>query len=293
MSGFQFNAAQVAPAVALEPIPAGWYLVKMVESEIKPTNDQTGAYLLATFQVLAGPYAGRKLFARHNVRNANAQAVDIGMRQISAICHATGVMQINDTTQLHDRPLEAMVKLKPAEGNYSASNDVDGYRAVGSGKTPADNGAGAGGAASAPAMAAPGNPAPAFAPPPAGGFAPAPMPGQPAPNFAPPTAVPPNAAPPAAAPPAFAPPAFAPPAAAPAPAAPPPAPAAAFPPAGWTKHPNSPEHYYKGQEVLTEAQLRAQMVAAAPAPAFPSAPAVPPTAQAPAAAGNVPSWAQR
>jgi hypothetical protein len=38
----------------------------------------------------------------------------------------------------------------------------------------------------------------------------------------------------------------------------PPAPGGVFPPAGWTLHPTSPGYYYRGQEVLTEAQLRAR-----------------------------------
>ena len=47
------------------------------------------------------------------------------------------------------------------------------------------------------------------------------------------------------------------------PGAPPPPPVAAptpapFPPAGWTLHPKAPGYYYKGQEVLTEADLRAR-----------------------------------
>lgn len=37
----------------------------------------------------------------------------------------------------------------------------------------------------------------------------------------------------------------------------PPPPPAVFPPAGWTAHPAAPGYYYKGQDVLTEAQLRA------------------------------------
>lgn len=44
-------------------------------------------------------------------------------------------------------------------------------------------------------------------------------------------------------------------------APPPPVPApvpAAFPPAGWAQHPTNPTYYFKGQEVLTEAQLRAR-----------------------------------
>lgn len=61
---------------------------------------------------------------------------------------------------------------------------------------------------------------------------------------------------------------------APVPVAPPPAPAA-FPPAGWTAHPNAAGYYYMGQEVLTEVALRARYEApAAPAPAaVPPAPA--------------------
>ena len=47
-------------------------------------------------------------------------------------------------------------------------------------------------------------------------------------------------------------------------AAPPPPPAAAaappapFPPAGWTAHPTAPGYFYRGQEVLSEADLRAR-----------------------------------
>lgn len=44
-----------------------------------------------------------------------------------------------------------------------------------------------------------------------------------------------------------------------APAAPAAPVAAPFPPAGWTAHPDAPGYFYRGQEVLSEAQLRAQM----------------------------------
>jgi hypothetical protein len=50
--------------------------------------------------------------------------------------------------------------------------------------------------------------------------------------------------------------------AAPAAVAPPPPPApAAFPPAGWTAHPQSPGAYFKGNVSLWEADLRAAMAA--------------------------------
>lgn len=65
---------------------------------------------------------------------------------------------------------------------------------------------------------------------------------------------------------------------------PPPAPPAQFPPAGWTAHPSAPGFYYAGQEVLSEADLRARFTAPAPAPmghvpaGMPGLPAPQPTA---------------
>lgn len=74
------------------------------------------------------------------------------------------------------------------------------------------------------------------------------------------------------------------------------APAAAFPPEGWVAHPSAPGYFYKGQEVLTEAQLREKFPAQPAAPVAPVAPAIP-QAPAPAATGTpgtpaIPSWAQ-
>ena len=63
----------------------------------------------------------------------------------------------------------------------------------------------------------------------------------------------------------------------------PPAPAApAFPPEGWTAHPQSPGWFYKGQEVLSEADLRARVTPPAPVVQAPPIPQVPAIAAAPA-----------
>ncbi len=91
--------------------------------------------------------------------------------------------------------------------------------------------------------------------------------------------------PPAAALPPVAPP---PPAAPPAPPAPP---AAIFPPEGWTAHPSAPGFYYAGQEVLSEADLRARFPVAPPAPAAPPSPPVTSPAAPAAWAGTPQPWA--
>jgi len=76
----------------------------------------------------------------------------------------------------------------------------------------------------------------------------------------------------------------------PAPVAPPVPVAPAFPPEGWTAHPQAPGYYYKGQEVLTEADLHARIAPPAPpVPVAPPIPAAPPVPQfaAPAPAAEV------
>ena len=149
MAQLNFDASQVAPSEALEAIPAGWYTAQMTASQMKPTADGTGAYMQAEFTVLGGEYAGRKLFDRINLQNKNPLAVEIGYKTLSAICHAVGVIQVQDSQQLHGRPLQLKVSLRAAgpgaDGKYyEASNEVKGYKAADAGAPVA--GAPAGGA---------------------------------------------------------------------------------------------------------------------------------------------------
>lgn len=134
MSMLNFDASRVAPATGeLEPIPAGWYDVVMDQSEMKPTKDgaTTGnAYLECRFNVASGQYAGRKLYSRLNLRNSNPVASEIAQKELSAICHAVGIMQVQDSQQFHGIPLKVKVKLRAADGNYSASNEVTTYKPI-------------------------------------------------------------------------------------------------------------------------------------------------------------------
>lgn len=161
MATLNFDASKVAPQEAFEVIPAGWYNAMIDESDIKPTKDGVGRYLELRFSVLDGQYAGRKLFQRLNIVNANPTAQEIAYKQLSAIAHAVGILQVPDSTVLHNRPLKIKLKIRPAAGEYEASNEINGWENVNKQ---------VGGAAPAPQAA------PAFVAPPA----------QQAPQFAPP-----------------------------------------------------------------------------------------------------------
>lgn len=176
MSELNFNAANVEPDTGTpDPIPGGWYNAMADQSELKPTKDGVGARLSVRFTVLDGQYAGRKVFAGFNIKNANAVAQEIAYKQLSALAHAVGVLDVKTSEMLHNIPLKIKVKVKPADGVYEAQNEVTIYKnikddaggsAVGSAPSASVPSAPAGfGAPVAPA--APSAPAPIQAPAPA------------------------------------------------------------------------------------------------------------------------------
>ena len=134
MVALNFNAAGVKPNTALEAIPSGVYPVVITRTEEKPTKAGNGSsYIEVEMQVQGGEYNGRKLFDRLNTKNQNQTAVDIAYATLSAICHVTGVMQLQDTQQLHGRPFQVVVVKKERDdqpGSGNMSNEVKGYKDV-------------------------------------------------------------------------------------------------------------------------------------------------------------------
>lgn len=131
MAQLIFDATNVAPQASFQPLPAGVYTTLIVDSDVKPTKSG-GTQAIFTLQVVDGPFAGRKVFARLNVRNASAEAERIGQAQLSALCHAAGVLQLQDTSQLHGKVVRAKVTVRKDEtGQYGDSNDVKAFEAVG------------------------------------------------------------------------------------------------------------------------------------------------------------------
>lgn len=122
-----FDANTVNPSESREPIPAGWYKVVITESEEKPTKAQTGSYLQMIMEVIDGEHAGRKVFERLNLNNPNPVAVEIAQRDLSSICRAVGVMTPRASQDLHDKPLMAKIKVRPARDGFDANNEIGEY----------------------------------------------------------------------------------------------------------------------------------------------------------------------
>ena len=121
-----FNASEVEP-VTTNLMPVGDYTAAIVQSEVKPTKSGSGQYLELVWQILEGEYSGRKIFDRLNIQNQNQVAQQIGQQALSAVCHAVGILQPNDSSDLHDIPVRIQVKISKGKDGYDDSNDIKGY----------------------------------------------------------------------------------------------------------------------------------------------------------------------
>jgi len=130
-----FNALEIEPAATYEPLPADWYKAVITATEEKPTKAQTGSYLELNMEIIEGNYQGRRVFERLNLKNPNPVAIEIAQRSLSSICRAVGVNNPQNSEELMDKPLMIKLAVKPAQGEYGASNEIKGYDAVGGATT--------------------------------------------------------------------------------------------------------------------------------------------------------------
>lgn len=122
-----FDANQVEPTTAFDPIPAGKYMAVITDSEMKANKAGTGSYLQLAFQILEGEFKGRFLWARLNLSNPNATATKIAQAELSAVCRAVGVLSPNDSADLHNLPLAIHVRCKKRPDTGEIANEIKGY----------------------------------------------------------------------------------------------------------------------------------------------------------------------
>ena len=119
-----FDATGIEPTTGYDVLPAGKYRAQIVESEMRVTRNGMGQFLWLMLDIIEGQYQGRKLFDQLNLVNSNPQTVEIAQRTLSAICHATGKLQVNDSVDLHLVPMTIQVGVKPPKDGYSEKNTI-------------------------------------------------------------------------------------------------------------------------------------------------------------------------
>jgi len=128
MAQINFDSTGIDTTNQFDAIPAGDYEAIVTASEMKSTKDGTGQYLELTSEIQSGQYQGRRMWDRINLVNKNPKAVEIAQKQLAQLCHATGVLQVQNSEQLHNRPfvMKVAVKNDPERG---PSNEIKGYKA--------------------------------------------------------------------------------------------------------------------------------------------------------------------
>ncbi len=122
-----------------EGLPNGIYEFEVEASEIVetgPEKDRTGNGMKYTANVREPEaLAGRKFFGFINLENKNAQAQEIGQKELASMCRAIGITEVEDTEELHLQPFIVKIgmgkpsKKKDADGNpeYPAKSEIKKY----------------------------------------------------------------------------------------------------------------------------------------------------------------------
>ena len=123
----EFNANTVDPLGAFEPLPEGNYKVMISSAKEKPTRDGTGSLLELVYKVAEGKHKNREVFDHATLRNRSEKAVEIGMRKLSALCHATGVLRLQRPAQLVGKTITVKIGVREREDKPGVfSNEVKG-----------------------------------------------------------------------------------------------------------------------------------------------------------------------
>ena len=125
LNGFDANTVEPVEQ-KFDPIPAGKYLVALRASEEK-TSKKGHKYLGLEFEVLDGPYRGRKLWTNLNLNHPDAEAVKFARAELASICKAVGVLKPQDSVQLHNLPLVATVKCANNKETGELQNRIKAY----------------------------------------------------------------------------------------------------------------------------------------------------------------------
>ena len=108
-----------------EVFAAGPQPVEVIESDIVATKAGTGKLLKYKIRITEGDLEDRFIFGQMNMQNPNPIATKIGQEEFRALREVTGVLDPEDTQDLHFKQFIAFVKVTPAKGDYDAKNEID------------------------------------------------------------------------------------------------------------------------------------------------------------------------
>jgi hypothetical protein len=120
----QYDQDAGVPGV-FDVFEAGPQPMEFTESDIVPTKAGTGKLLKYKLRITQGDFEDRLIFGQMNLQNPNPVATKIGQEEFRAAREVTGVLEPEDTQDLHFKEFTGFVKITPAKGDYAAKNEID------------------------------------------------------------------------------------------------------------------------------------------------------------------------
>lgn len=117
-------------------IPKGCYMMTVKSSSIKSSD--TKELLTIKVMVEEGPYKGRFVFPRFNIRNPSQQAEAISHMLLGNLAESVGIDELDDTDQLNGQRFYADVSVVPPKNGFGESNDIVKYYPLQATKTTKD-----------------------------------------------------------------------------------------------------------------------------------------------------------
>lgn len=132
MPQFVFDASKVSPQSDRSAVPPDTYSVIITGSEIKTGKTASDKQLSFNMRIIEGSLNGGSIFQTLNIVHSNPTAQQIAQSELSALCHAIGILNISDTTQLHGRPFKVKTSVrngtdKAGQPDGKTYTEVDAY----------------------------------------------------------------------------------------------------------------------------------------------------------------------
>jgi len=128
--GSAFNPQEHDTTQEFEALPPGEYPVLIDAAEVKLTKAKTGSFLKLETSVIEGEYKGRKIFHNITLKNPNAKAEEIGVRELATLGQAVAMLAITDSSELVNKAVIVKLKVKD-DPQYGKQNEVVTFKPYG------------------------------------------------------------------------------------------------------------------------------------------------------------------
>jgi len=122
----EIETSKVEDAPLRELVPPGNYVAEIIESQEK-ISKAGNSYLSLKLSICEGPYEGRWIWDNLNINHPDEKVRGTARFILGNICKAAGMIGIDDTSELHYKPLTIELESEPAQGEYKAKNVVRKY----------------------------------------------------------------------------------------------------------------------------------------------------------------------